>query len=403
MKFMLFPLPTLPATLEERRRERPIAFRTERWQRMFDELVEIARLAEDLGFDVLGFPEHHLHTEGLEMGGPPPLLLHMALHTSSIRVGPIGYVLPGWDPLRLAITTSWLDQLTKGRTIVGFARGYQHRWLNPMAQHLHVSATRSDQSEMDRLNRKVFEEVYQVLKLAWADEPFRFQGEFFEYPTPFAEGTPWPAAPWTEEFGAPGEIEHGRIWRVAAVPKPYQKPHPPLFQAFSVSEQTIRWCAREGIVPMIVIPQPEALRDLADIYKGTAAEAGRNLHRGESIGVLRQIYFGTDAETRRLAEAGHIGVTWKRFWGHFGFWEAFHLEGDQEYPLPSREWTYDRLRKVRFLYTGSVDDVRRDMDELVETANPEWFMWMFDQGLLPMDVLREQLRTFGEKVLPHYR
>ena len=41
MKFVLGFLPTLPATLEERARERPIAYRTERWQKMFDEIVEL--------------------------------------------------------------------------------------------------------------------------------------------------------------------------------------------------------------------------------------------------------------------------------------------------------------------------------------------------------------------------
>ena len=68
MKFIYFPLPALPATLEDRRRERPIAYRTERWQKMFGEVVELARMAEDLGFEAITFPEHHLATEGLEIG-----------------------------------------------------------------------------------------------------------------------------------------------------------------------------------------------------------------------------------------------------------------------------------------------------------------------------------------------
>jgi len=68
MKFMLFFLPTLPATLEERRKLRPIAMHPERWQQMIDEVVEIAQLAEDVGFDAVCFPEHHLHSEGSRWG-----------------------------------------------------------------------------------------------------------------------------------------------------------------------------------------------------------------------------------------------------------------------------------------------------------------------------------------------
>src|ERR1051325_5835476 len=107
MKFMYFPLPALPATLEERRRERPIAYRTEGWQKMFDEEVEVARMAEDLGFEVITFPEHHLATEGLEIGSVPLLSLYVALHTKTIKVGPIGYVLPGWESLRPAGGRAW--------------------------------------------------------------------------------------------------------------------------------------------------------------------------------------------------------------------------------------------------------------------------------------------------------
>ena len=138
MKFMYFFLPSIPATMEERRELRPIASRTDRWQRMFQEVVEIAQLAEEVGFDAVCFPEHHLHSEGLEMGSLPVLTQHVIHNTKRIKVGPIGYVLPGWNPLRLALEIAWLDQLTKGSTFVGFARGYQARWLNQMAQKIHV-------------------------------------------------------------------------------------------------------------------------------------------------------------------------------------------------------------------------------------------------------------------------
>jgi alkanesulfonate monooxygenase SsuD/methylene tetrahydromethanopterin reductase-like flavin-dependent oxidoreductase (luciferase family) len=114
MKSMYFFLPTLPATMEERRTLRPIALHPDRWQRMIEEVVEISRLAEDVGFDAVCFPEHHLHSEGIEIGSLPLLTQHVINNTKRIKVGPIGYVLPGWNPLRLALEIAWLDQLTKG-------------------------------------------------------------------------------------------------------------------------------------------------------------------------------------------------------------------------------------------------------------------------------------------------
>ena len=411
MKFILFLLPTLPATLAERKKLRPLASNSEYWQTMFAEVVELAQLAEEVGFDAIAFPEHHLHSEGFEVGGPPEFLLYVAMHTKRIRVGPIGYVLPGWDPLRLAITTAWLDQLTQGRSFVGLARGYQQRWLDQMAQKVHISATMSDHSTLDDTNRRAFEEVYQVLKLAWADEPFRFCGEFYQYPYPYTSGTPWPAHAWTRDYGAPGEVDaQGHVQKLFVVPKPYQKPHPLLFQAFSTSEETIRWCAREQISPMILLSRPEQLRHLARIYAEEAGRAGRWLAVGENIGVLRQVYFADSLRAaERLAEQGLVGVGYKRFWGHFGFWEAFRFPEDEiEYPagavrLPPEEWTVERLRRARYVYSGSVDAVREGMDELVESANPEWFAWLFDQGLLPREELRRQLEIFSTHILPRYR
>jgi alkanesulfonate monooxygenase SsuD/methylene tetrahydromethanopterin reductase-like flavin-dependent oxidoreductase (luciferase family) len=411
MKFILFLLPTLPGSLAERKRLRPLASRTDRWQAMFDEVVELAQLAEEVGFDALAFPEHHLHTEGFEVGGPPEFLLYVAMQTKRIRIGPIGYVLPAWDPLRLAITTAWLDQLTKGRSFVGLARGYQARWLDQMAQKVLLTASMNDFAMLDDANRRAFEEVYRVLKLAWDDKPFRFRGEFYQYPYPYDTGTPWPAYPWTREYGAPGEVdEDGRVQKLYVVPKPYQKPHPPLFQAFSTSEKTIRWCAREDIAPMILLSRPQQVRQIAQIYAEEAGRAGRWLAVGERIGVLRQIYFADSVRaTERLADQGLVGVGYKRFWGHFGFWETFRFPEDElEYPavterLPSQEWTVERMKQSQYLYTGPVSAVTEGIDALVEAANPEWFAWLFDQGLLPRAELRKQLEIFGAQVLPRYK
>jgi alkanesulfonate monooxygenase SsuD/methylene tetrahydromethanopterin reductase-like flavin-dependent oxidoreductase (luciferase family) len=409
MKFMYFFLPTLPATFEERRKLRPIASHPERWQQMIEEVTELARLAEDVGFDAVTFPEHHLHSEGIELGSLPVLTQHVIHNTRHIKVGPIGYVLPGWNPLRLALEIAWLDQLTKGRTFVGFARGYQTRWLNQMAQKVDVSATLSDKSEADRVNREAFEEVFRFLKLAWGDEPFRFKGKYYEYPHP-QEGTPWPGAEWTRECGFPGEVdEQGRIQKINVVPKPYQRPHPPLFQAFSVSEETVRWCAREGIIPTILLPQPPVVRKFVEAYQQESRAAGRNLKLGENTGVVHCVYLAKNKEeARKLGNEGVIGA-FRRFFHHFGFSEAFREDQDEaRYPrgkvnLPASEVTVERMERVDFAYTGTVDDVRRGLDAMVENVHPEWFVWQGDQGLLPLAEVRRQIETAGKEILPRYK
>src|SRR5262249_33537475 len=255
-------------------------------------------------------------------------------NTKRIKVGPIGYVLPGWNPLRLVLEISWLDQLTKGRTFVGFARGYQARWLNQMAQKIHDSATTSDKSETDRINREASEEVCRFLKWAWGDEPFRFKGKYYEYPSP-QEGTPWPAHEWTREYGAYGEVDElGRIQKINVVPKPYQKPHPQLFQAFSVSEETVRWCAREGIIPTILLPQPEVVRNSAEAYEGESRKSGRELRLGKNVGVAHCVSLAADRRRPpELGNQGFCGTGFASFFPLFGFSEAGGEPADEaRYP-----------------------------------------------------------------------
>lgn len=399
MKFIYFMLPVLPASEDERERLRPIGHRTEKWQQMLEETIELARMAEDLGFEAICFPEHHLHTEGMEMGGPTSLYLHVAHQTKRIKVGPVGYVLPTWNPVRLALETAWLDQMTRGRTVVGFARGYQTRWFNALSQKMGIKTATSDASEQDQLNRKLFEEVYQILKLAWGDEPFSYKGQFYEFPYPY-EGTEWVAHPYTRRFGAPGELNGDNlVQKISVVPKPYQKPHPRLFQAFSLSESTIRWTARESITPVILTCIPSEYRKMVEAYQGEAAQHGRQLRLGESTGVLRQVNFGRDkAEAMAQAQRGLAGVGWQNFWGYHGFYEVFRYPGEES-AVP---WTVDRMEETHYLYAGTVDDVRTRMAQLWENGNPEYFVWWSDQGLLPFNEVRRNLQLFGEKIMPEF-
>ena len=152
-----------------------------------------------------------------------------------------------------------LDHLTKGRLIAGFARGYQDRWTNILGQHYHVTGAPMDESEVDLHNRRVFEEVFKIIKMAWTQETISYNSEYYSIPQPYEEGIRrWPAREWTKQYGAPGELdEDGVVRRVSVIPKPYQDPHPPLWQPFSVSESTIRWCARETILPWILISYAE--------------------------------------------------------------------------------------------------------------------------------------------------
>src|SRR5579883_2511389 len=109
--------------------------RPELYQRMLREVSGQARLGDALGYHSISFTEHHFHIEGFELSNNPVLLgLYIAMQTERIRVGQLGIVLPADNPIRVAEDIAMIDHMSGGRADAGFARGYQRRWVDTMAQ-----------------------------------------------------------------------------------------------------------------------------------------------------------------------------------------------------------------------------------------------------------------------------
>src|SRR6476619_6725461 len=133
--------------------------RRDLYQQMLTELSAQARLADELGYESISFTEHHFHIEGFEVSNNPVLLdLFVGMQTKRIRVGQLGIVLPADNPIRVAEDIAMLDQMTGGRANAGFARGYQRRWVDVMAQQTHGihGALPHQHDEIDNANRLAF-------------------------------------------------------------------------------------------------------------------------------------------------------------------------------------------------------------------------------------------------------
>ena len=414
MKFQLFVLPTIPGILEDGERLRPIARNNDHFQEMLEQVRQICILGDELGFDCFSTTEHHFHSEGYECSVAPLVLYsNLAAQTKRIKFGPLGLVLPSWDPIRCAEEIAMLDHLTKGRVIAGFARGYQDRWVNVMGQQYKAIAAQSDESAGDSHNREIFEEIFHIIKLAWTEDAFSYKGKYYQVPYPYEEGIRnWPAQKWTGSHGAPGELdEEGTIRKVCVVPKPYQQPHPPIFNAFSVSESTVRWAAKEGTIPHIQISLPESFNRLCHVYQDVARENGRDLKLGESVGASRVVYTGkTYEEAYKLAEET-LGWSYAVYYNQFGFAEGFRYPGeDAPRPLTfkSKAAATERLVDQGYGIVGTVDDVKRKLEDLQRChedgdGDLEWFGFLVDQGMYPLEEVLEQVHTFGTKIMPEFQ
>src|SRR5262249_57973812 len=89
----------------------------------------------------------------------------------------------------------------RGRVYAGFARGYQDRWVDVLGQQYHVTGAPMDGSWIDNHNRRVYEETLKVIKKAWTEDAWEYNGEYYKVPYPYEEGIRrWPVAEWTRNY-----------------------------------------------------------------------------------------------------------------------------------------------------------------------------------------------------------
>jgi alkanesulfonate monooxygenase SsuD/methylene tetrahydromethanopterin reductase-like flavin-dependent oxidoreductase (luciferase family) len=370
VKFHLFVLPT--AGRPHELAQGMAGQRDDLYQRMLGEIRDIARLADELGYAGIGFTEHHFHIEGFECSTNPVMLnLYVATLTKRLRVGQLGIVLPASSPLRVAEDIAILDQISGGRAYAGFARGYQARWVNTLAQHIHVGATRSDKGEMDQINREAFEEALTIIKLAWTRETFRYEGKFWTIPPP---DTTW-STPATRKWGR-GVDAGDRLVEIGIVPRPLQKPHPPIYGPFAFSMSTVRYWARVGGIPVLLSGDLDFCKNLFSIYREEAALAGRDLEWGESVALGGFVSVASDpGKAEKFAEPYRFAHA--EWFTPFGFPVGLELIGDP-------------------------DSVSRTLETLHRALKfDEFFIWL-NQGLPPHAEVLENLELFAAKVIPRF-
>src|SRR5919197_1504229 len=186
----------LPWPLERRHFDPEVAVRT--YAEHLDAWEELDRL----GYDGVGFNEHHTSPYGL-MNSPNLLAASAAQRTKNLKLLIYGNLLPLHEPLRLAEELAMLDCLSNGRIISGFARGI------PREYQVHNVALAE--------SRGRFEEAYDIILKAWAEEVFSYQGKFWSY--------------------------HD----VAMWPRPVQRPHPPIWIPIVGSQESIEFAASRNV------------------------------------------------------------------------------------------------------------------------------------------------------------
>ncbi len=324
-----------------------------------------ALAAEELGYDGFWFAEHHFSRYGIQ----PSLHLtmaHVAALTSRIRLGTAVSVVPLYHPVRLAEELAMLDVLSGGRLDWGAGRGYQRHEFEAFEADITTS-------------REQFAEALEIIQTAWSDEPVQHDGRFWKIP------------------------------EVDVLPKPVQRPGPPIFVA-AISPESVVWAAEHGL--SFVADQFARFERLEEAH-ATFDETIRA--RGEDptsyrTPVLRQIFVGeTNDEARQLAgpallwyyqrlaavgsPAGRRGAEMPT--GYEGYARFFDIVDSA---VADEDAFLERVL-ADVAICGDADMVAERVSELARYGFDEVICWM-NFGNLQQDQTLSSMRRFAEQVRP---
>lgn len=208
-------------------------------ERMADEIdmrevmrhtLEMVQMADEGGFHIVWAAEHH----ALEMTiAPDPfqLLTWWASHTDKIRLGTAVAVAAYWHPIKLAGEAAMTDLISNGRLELGLGSGAYQREFDRM----HPGLKQSDAW-------RHMQEMLPAIRALWQGD-YEHKGEFWSFPL------------------------------ATSVPKPLQKPHPPIWVA-ARAPITYDFAIKNGLNIMswpITRPMSEAR-----LYKSRLEEALAN-------------------------------------------------------------------------------------------------------------------------------
>src|SRR6266568_9043920 len=135
---------------------------------VFAEVAEQTQLADQLGYTIAWFAEHHFSNYCL-CASPLMMVAHCAAVTEKIRLGTAVVVLPLYNPARLAAEIALADALSNGRLMLGIGAGYQPYEFERFGVDI-------------KANLEMTEEVCAILDLAFSQDFFSYQGKHYQIP-----------------------------------------------------------------------------------------------------------------------------------------------------------------------------------------------------------------------------
>lgn len=322
--------------------------------RFYEQTINLAVLAEQLGYNGIWTAEHHF-SDGY-FSQQVPVLAAIAARTKTIRIGTYIVVLPLHHPIEVAEQASTLDAISDGRFDLGLGQGYYVDEFDAFGI-----------PHKQRPSR--LEEGLAIIRGLWEQESFGFDGRRFKFKP--VSLRPRPTSP---------ELP---MWVAALAPD-------------AIDRAARYGCHLAGAgSPEVIANYEESLRkhgrDPAQFHKGTLRlvhiadtreQAWHNAHQ--------HVYEILSTYNHKLKEAGVPAPPD----GFFGI-----------DPLPAATDLAD-AKGLHFygapLIVGTPEDAIRELKNSAASAPvTHQIMWMQIGGLDPR-LTEHSMRLFAEKVMPHF-
>jgi len=335
----------------------------------YEQLWRELQLCDELGFDYGFCVEHHFTPHESWMSAPSLYTVGAGARTKNIRLGPMGYVVPLYNCLRLAEEIAIIDQMTNGRMEIGMVPGIMGSYFEPFGIEYN-----------DRKSPTM--EYPDYLKAAYGDDqPFSFNSESHK-------------------------TKNARLSVM-----PIQKPHPPLWM-MSRDPETLEFLAANGINTgnFLVFPRevaaPRYQKYLED-WKAAGWDHKPNIAYATTVYVDESDDKAIDIALQRAARAyeGILPLPGEPFEARLDkFKEQFAARGENPAAVMiTKIFDPDFIMENDLVFVGSPQTVTEKLRAASEDGIFNTFMGEFNFSDLPEDALMRSIKMFGEKVIPELR
>jgi alkanesulfonate monooxygenase SsuD/methylene tetrahydromethanopterin reductase-like flavin-dependent oxidoreductase (luciferase family) len=338
----------------------------EKGAELYHDYLDQMEFADQLGFDGVCLNEHHQTAYGM-MPIPGVLAGALARSVKHANIAILGRALPLVNnPLNIAEEFAMLDNLTRGRIIAGFVRGigaeYHSTGINPA------------------FSQERYAEAHDLIIQAWTKPgPFSFHGKHYQ----FRYVNPWP--------------------------RPYQKPHPPIWIPSQGSSSTIRWAAKMRYTYCQTLSPIAAVAKFFQLYRDEADKAGYQASP-DQLAWSNTIYVAdTDKKAMREAKPhleALVNYLLKMPTDMLlppGYSDTASMKRIRAVKVTAKTTTIEDLVKSGVVIIGSPETVREKLAEYQDLAGFNTSLTKTQFGTMPNEMARANMTAIAEEILPAFR